>query len=101
MSIGILPNVNSVKRNRDVNSALSAHFLHWKVEEQPNKLPKKDEDKNAVAIVKSVRQLGCVPQDTAPTDCATISRKGTSVLEPTRRGRFTRAALRQANIREK
>ena len=50
-------------------------FPHWKVEEQPNKKPKKGDDKSAVAIVKSVRQLSCVSQD-------------------------TRAPLRQANIRE-
>ena len=39
---------------------------HWKVEEQPNKKPKKDDGKSAVAIVKSVRQLSCVSQDTDP-----------------------------------
>ena len=59
-------------------------FQHWKVEEQPIKKQKKGEDKSAVASVKSVRQL-----------------KGKRVLEPIRRVRFTRAALRQANIREK
>ena len=76
-------------------------FPHWKVEEQPNKKPKKGDDKSAIAIVKSVRQLSCVSQDTEPPDSATISRKGTKVLEPIRRVRFTRAALCQANIREK
>ena len=76
-------------------------FPYWKVEEQPNKKPKKDESKSAVASVKSVRQLSCVSQDTEPPDSATISRKGKRVLEPTRQVRFTRAALRQANIREK
>ena len=38
---------------------------------------------------------------TEPPDSATIFRKGTGVLELIRRVRFTRAALRQANIREK
>ena len=47
-------------------------FPHWKVEEQPNKKPKKYEGKSAVAIVKSVRQLSCVPQDTEPPDSTTI-----------------------------
>ena len=51
-------------------------FLNWKVEEQPNKKPKKDEGKSAVAVVKSVRQLSCVSQDTEPPDSTTISRKG-------------------------
>ena len=76
-------------------------FPHWKVEEQPNKKPKKGDDKSAVAIVNGVRQLSCVSQDTEPPDSATISRNGTKVFESIRRVRFTRAALRQANIREK
>ena len=70
-------------------------FPHWKVEKQPNKKLQKGEDRSAVAVVKRVRQLSCVSQDT------TISRKAKRVLEPIRRVRFTRAALRQANIREK
>ena len=75
-------------------------FPHWKVEEQSNKKPKKDDDKSAVAIVKSVRQLSCASQDTEPPGSATMSRKGRKVLGPIRRVRFTRAALRQAIIRE-
>ena len=55
------------------------------VEEQPNKRPKKDGDKSAVAIVKSVRQLGCVSQDAEPPESVSISRKGTKVLGPIRR----------------
>ena len=46
-------------------------FPHFKVDEQPHTRPKKgyfpkrreSEDKGAVAIVKSVSQLGCVSQD--------------------------------------
>ena len=57
-------------------------FPHGTVEEQPNKRPKKDEGKSAVAIVKSVRQLSCVSQDTEPPDSATISGKGKRVVEP-------------------
>ena len=56
--------------------------------------------KSAVAVVENVRQLGCVSQDAEPPESVTISRKGTKVLGPIRRVRFTRAALRQANIRE-
>ena len=56
-------------------------FLHWKVEEQPNKKPKKNEGQIAGAIVKSVPQLICVSQDTEPPDPATFSRKGTRVLD--------------------
>ena len=52
-------------------------FPHWKVEEQPNKKPKKGDDKSAVAIEKNVRQLSCVSQDIEPRDSVTNSRKGT------------------------
>ena len=41
-------------------------FPHWKVEEQPNKKPKKDGDKSAVAFLKDVRQSVSVFQDTEP-----------------------------------
>ena len=75
-------------------------FPHWKVEEQPNRRPKKGGDKSAVAVVKSVRQLGCVSQDAKPPKSATISWKSTKVSGPNRQVRFTRAALRQANIRK-
>ena len=75
-------------------------FPHWKVEDQPNKRPKKGGDKSAVAIVNDVRQLGCVLQDVEPPESAAISRKAPKVLGPIRRVRFTVAALRQANIRE-
>ena len=97
MSVGILPNVNSESGCKFGAECL---FPHWKVEEQPNKKPKKGGDKSAVAIVKSARQLGCVSQDAEPPGPAAISRKGTKVLEPIRRVRLTRAALRQANIQE-
>ena len=61
-------------------------FPHWKVEEQPNKKPKKG-DKSAVAFVKSVRQLSCVSQDTEPPNSETISRKGTKLLGPSKHPR--------------
>ena len=67
-------------------------FPHWKVEEQPNKRPKKGGDKSAVAFVKSVQQLSCVSQNAEPPESAAISRKGTKVLRPIRQVRFTRAA---------
>ena len=56
-------------------------FPHYKVDEQPNKKPKKgyyshkrreSDDKNAVAIVKIVPQLGCVSQDSD----ALVSQRG-------------------------
>ena len=103
MTVGPLPNVNSTSLNWAVNSGKVCSFPHWKVDEQPNKKPKKGGDKSAVAKVKDVRQLGCVLQDTDPPESSTILRKGTKkVLGPIRRVRlrFTRTVLRQANIRE-
>ena len=67
-------------------------FPHRKVEDQPNKKPKQSGDRSAVATVKDVRQLGCVLQDTEPPEYSSILRKGTKVLGPIRRVRFTRAA---------
>ena len=63
------------------------------------------DDKNAVAIVKIVPQLGCVSQDSK----ALVSQRGKQsrgnpmekVLGSTRKVRFTQSALRQASIREK
>ena len=56
--------------------------------------------KVAVAMVKDVRQLGCVVQDTEPLESSSILRKSTKVLGSIRRVRFTKATLRQANIPE-
>ena len=75
-------------------------FPHRNVEEQPNKKPKEGGDKNAVAILKDVRQLGCVFQDTEPPESSSILRKGTKILGPIRRVQFTRSAQRHADIRE-
>ena len=75
-------------------------FPHYKVDEQPSKKTKKSnipkrresDDKNAVAIAKSVSQLGCVSQD---SDALVSQDKGSrgnpmqKVLEPMQRARFT------------
>ena len=100
MTIGIHPNVSFYESESDCTFRKECSFPHWKVEEQPNKKPKKGGDKSAVAMVKDVRQLVCVSQDTEPLESSAILRKGTKILGPIRRVRFTRAALRQANIRE-
>ena len=58
---------------RVVRLEASVCFPHYKVDEQPQKKPKKSyfpkrresDDKIAVANVKSVSQLGCVVQDSA------------------------------------
>ena len=75
-------------------------FPNWKVEKQPNKRSKKGGDKREAAIVKDVRQLGCATQDVERPESSAITRKCTKILEPIRRVRFTRVALRQTNIRE-
>ena len=85
-------------------------FPHHKVDEQPNKKPKKgcfskkisESDDNNVKIVP---QLCCVSQDSE----ALVSQSGRQsrrnpmqkVLEPIRRIRLTKSMLRQASIREK
>ena len=52
-------------------------FAHRQVEAQPGKKPKKDGDKSAVAFLKNVRQLGCVFQDTEPSESLSILQKST------------------------
>ena len=88
-------------------------FPHHKVDEQPNKKPKKgcyshtsreSDDKNAVAIVKIVHNWVASLQDSD----ALVSQRGeqsqetrcNKVLGPIRRLRLTQSTLRQASIRE-
>ena len=95
-----LPRCQFYKTETGCKFDVECVFPHWNVEEQPNKRLKKDDDKSAVAIVKSVQQLGCVSQDVEPSDSVTISWEGPKGLRPSRRVRFTRVALRHPNIRE-
>ena len=81
VSIGILPNVNSVSLNRDVNSVQSAYFRTGRLKNNPKKAEKGD-GICAVAIVKRVRQLSCVSQDTEPPESAASFWKGLKVLGP-------------------
>ena len=71
-----LPECQFCKTKSGRKFGAECSFPHWKVEEQPNKKPKKGDDKSAVAIVKSVQQLSCVSQDTEPPDSATTSTEG-------------------------
>ena len=71
---------------------------HRQVEEQPSKRSKKNGDKNAVAMLKITRQLGCVSQDMEPPKSSSIVRKSSNILKPIRCVRFTKAVLRHANI---
>ena len=100
MTIGILPNVNSMSLNRAVNSVINAHLHTGRLKVNLSKNRKKFGDKSAVALLKDVRQLGCVFQDTVPPESLSILRKSTKVSGSIRRVRFTKAAQRHANIRE-
>ena len=99
VSIDIVPNVSSIQRNRDVSSALSAHFRTGRLKNNQTKSRRRMKAKVQLLLC-SVRQLGCVFLDTEPPDSKTTSWKCKRVLEPIRRVRFTMAALRQANIRK-
>ena len=87
-------------------------FLHYKVDEQPNKKPKKSyfpkrresDDKNAVAVVKSVSQLGCVSQDSDAFVSQGRKSRGNpmqKVLEPIQRVRFTKSTLVRVSRKRK
>ena len=80
VSIGILPNVISISQNRVVNSAQGANLRTGRLRNNQTESRKNGDDKSAVAIVKSVRQLSRVSQDSEPPESFTISRKGTKVL---------------------
>ena len=60
MSIGILPNVNPLKTKSGCKFGAECSFQNWKVEEQPNKEPKKGDDKSAVAIVTYATTELCI-----------------------------------------
>ena len=87
-------------------------FPHYKVDEQPNKKHKKSyfpkrresDDKNSVAVVKSLSQLGCVSQDSNALVSQGRKSQGNpmqKVLEPVQKVRLTKSTLRQASIQEK
>ena len=82
---------------------------HYKVDEQPNKKPKKSniperrecDDKNAVAIVKSVSQLGCVSQDSDALVSQGRKSRGSpmqKVLEPIQTVRFTKSYTTSSGV---
>ena len=96
MNIGIRPSSNSLNMKRVVGLETSVCFQSY--------LPKRSDDKNAVAIVKSVSQLGCVSQDSDALVSQGRKSQGNpmqKLLEPIQRVRFTKSTPRQASIREK
>ena len=84
-------------------------FPHYKVDEQPNKKPKKSyiarrresDDKGAVAIVKSVSQSSSVSQDSDALVSQGRKSRGNPMLEPIQRVRFTKSTRRHASLQEK
>ena len=96
---GILQNACSTSRRMDADLANKCSHAHRQVEEQPGKRSKKNGDKNAVAMLKITRQLGCVSQDMEPPKSTTILRKSSNILKPIRCVQFTKAVVRRANIR--
>ena len=112
MKIGIRPNASSITSETGCTGGDKCLFPQYKVDEQPNKKPKKSyfpkrresDDKNPVAIVKSVSPLGCVSQDSDALVSLGRKSRGSpmqKVLEPIQRVRFTKSTLRQASIPEK
>ena len=112
MNIGIHPSANSIKVKRVVRLETTVCFRITRWMNNQIKKPKKSyfpkrresDDKNAVAIVKTVSQLGCVSQDSEALVSQGRKSRGNptqKVLEPTQRVRFTKSRLRQASIREK
>ena len=100
MNIGIRPSVNSIKSETCCKGGDKCLFPYYKVVEQPNKKPRKSsfpkrresDDKNAVAIVKSVSQLSCVSQDSdalVSQGRKSLGKPMQEVLEPIQRARFT------------
>ena len=86
VNVGIRPSANSIKHETVCKAGDKCLFPHYKVDEQTNKKPntsyfpkrRESDDKNAVAIVKSVPQLGCVSQDSD----ALVSQGGKSEGKP-------------------
>ena len=64
----ILPNVNSIKIDRDVSLAQSAHSRTGRLKNKQTKRRKRVMTKVQLLFRKSVRQLSCVPRDTEPPD---------------------------------
>ena len=104
------PECQFYKTKTGCKSGDTCLFPHHKVVEQPNKRMKKgyfpkrreSEDKRAVAIVKSVSQLGCVLQDLDALDSqGTNECRGNpmhKVLNAIQRVRFTESTPCHASI---
>ena len=81
--------VNCTSLNRVANSVICARLHTGRLKVNLAKGRKKDADKSAVAMLRNVRQLGCVFQDAEPPESLSIIRKNPKVLGASRRGQFT------------
>ena len=113
MNIGIRPSANSLKMKRVVRLETSVCFRITRLMNNQTKNQRKatvyqkrreSDDKNAVATVKSVSQMGCVSQDSDAFVSQGRKSRGNpmqKVLEPIQRVRFTKSTPCHASIREK
>ena len=112
VNIGIRPSANSLKMKRVVSQETRVCFRITRLmnnyikSRKKSYFPKRREsdDKNALAISKSVSQLVCVSQDSDALVSQGRKSQGNpmqKVLEPTQRVRFTKSTLCHASIREK
>ena len=113
VSIGILPHVNSIKRNLDVSSALSPHSRITRLTNNQIKSDKElnsqngreSDDKNAVALVKSVHHNWVVYHKIH--GCTRFSKRQTVPGKPDAKSlgidsiSTVHSRLRHASIREK
>ena len=107
------PECQFYKTKTGCKSGTTCLFPHYKIHKQQNERPtkgyfptkRKSKNKSAVAIVKSVSQLGCVSQDSdALASQGTKEFRGNpmqTVLNAIQRVRFTKSTLRHASIRDK
>ena len=105
-----IPNVNSIKLHWDAKQGTSVCSRIKRLTSNRAKNRKrafeneKSDDKGAVAIVKTVPQLGCASQDFELSELPkSVKHRGNprrGVLGSIRRVRFRQSTLRQASIRE-
>ena len=94
MSIGILPNVNSLKTESGCKAGTSVCSCTTRLKNNQEKAfnTEKATTRSAVAIVKTLPQLGYVSQDSEPSELPKKNEvSGTGTIQ---------SALRQASIRE-
>ena len=120
---GTLQNACSTRLRVVADLEEKCSYAHCQVDEQPSKRSKKNDDKNAVAMLKkhelydrtekpgvcrdtrhehhgpvvcnssNTRQLGCVIQDMEPPKFSSILRKSSDMQKPIQRVRFTKAIV--------